>query len=192
MWQLSAGRARCVNTGSHLRKVLFSPCSRLILTLGVGRAQIWDMQGSLMLRKHLQAQPLHGSWVGDVLAVVGRMDAPSEAGVGLYPRGPGRLHVFSVQIAPLGLTCLYEASEGALVPSGWRLGHLQVSPDWQHIALLATNFLPGVISQLLVLRVNGGVCTRADLPRLHYKPHWSAAGDAVACDVLCAALVRLG
>ena len=197
IWELAAGQARSVNTGSHLREVLFSPCSRHALTMSVGRAQIWDTEGSLLSSTQLDAQPFYASWAGDVVAVVCRLDAASESATGSYARGPGCLQVYSLRDAGHGLSLQSRVPEGSLAAPGWRLGSLCVSPDWQHIAVLASRTAEHRASisgrsELLVLDANTQLCMRAGLPKDHYGLTWSAGGDAVACDMLCSEVVRFG
>ena len=178
LWQLTEDRARSVSTESAVREVLFSPCSRYALSVGPC-TQLWNTQGQLQYSRHFEGWTFHGaSWAGDVLALHGRVT------------GQSQVAVYRLQDLALRLAFVYQLPCTTQHYSEW-LDSPQVSPDWQHIALLATTDRSLLWrSDLLVIDMGGHLCTRVTLPADHYHLAWSSDGTAIACDYCSSPVVR--
>ena len=195
LWQPSTGSTLSVETGDIVRGVSWSPCSQFLLCRGWSNVTIWDTQGVQLSTTDMHAQCYHASWVGNMIAVFCRdiYDAGSDAGSDSAEEETC-LRVFTVQDQTLTFCFRYELPGSSETPGEWELGDPVVSPDWQHIAVMAYNVRGtelGRGSQLLVLSTAGGrLCSRTSVTGHFPGVHWCPQGDAVACSTNSSVLIR--
>ena len=199
IWELGAGGFCGVDTGSDVKDICWSPCSKHILSLSLARLQLWDLEGESLFSMQLQAKPIGASWVGGVVVIKFHADEETDSDSASesdsdWSAPLSHLAVHTVQGVGLSLKFLYELSDFAT--GEWMMGQPQVSPDWQHIAVLVYRCLDEDDrlhrTQLVVLDAGGHVCMHANVPGAEHCLAWSPDGSAICCDMHRPKIVRFG
>ena len=179
VWQLAACSATRVETGEAVWQVVWSPCSKMLLSLGTRCARLWSLEGEALSDTQLHGLPTNTSWSGPSVAVLCH-----EA---ICPK---HLRCYTAVGTDLTPAFVFES------PDTWRLDAVQVSPDWRHVAVLTSQDLERgewQAGQLLVFSARGQLCMRVGMPGPYYALTW-VKEDALACSLekVGAAVVTFG
>ena len=190
LWCPSSKAARLISLpadSGDLKHVVFSPSSGQLLCLTRSHALVLDLQGALLsVYNDLPSCPSFGCWRGDLVAITCRPD-DTWASEGIHST---QLCLFTVQHLCLQLTRSlgFDSPTGAM--GEWHfIRQPVISPDWQHVAVLAAKwkvkpgiaFLEGAKEKVLLLKADGTLCMRrSGLGKHHDKLIWAESGLALS------------